>query len=113
MVLGIVLSIVASVLFGISVAIQKYSLSEMKDFSIKQMAKKTKWIFALVIGIIGVVAYLVALNLEPISTVQPLTSLSFIIPTIAGILFFKEKLEVKKWAFLMLVLAGIVLVSIF
>jgi len=113
MVLGIALSIVASICFGVSVAIQKYSLSEMKNFSIKQMIKNKKWISAFLVGIVGVIIYLVALNLEPISTVQPLTSLSFIIPIIAGIAFFKEKLEVKKWAFLVLVLAGIVLVSIF
>ena len=113
MLLGIILSIVSSICFGLSVIIQKYSLGEMKNFSIKKMIKNKKWISAFMIGIIGVVIYLAALNLEQISTVQPLTSLSFIIPIIAGIIWFKEKLEVKKWAFLMLVLAGVVLVSIF
>ena len=113
MIFGLLLAVLASLCFGISVAIQKYSLNEIKNFSLKQMIKSKKWVSALGIGIVGVVIYLVALNLEPISTVQPLTSLSFIIPIIAGIAFFKEKLEVKKWAFLVLVLAGIVLVTIF
>ena len=113
MVLGIVLSVIAAVCFGISVAIQKYSLVDMKDFSIKKMAKNKKWGFAFLVGIVGIVIYLAALNLEQISTVQPITSLSLVIPIIAGIIWFKEKLEVKKWLFLVLVLAGIVLVSIF
>ena len=113
MVLGLSLSILAAACFGISIAIQKYSLSSMKNFSFKQMVEDKKWILAFLIGIVGIIIYLAALNLEEISTVQPLTSLSIVIPIIAGVAFFKERLEVKKWLFLVLVLAGIVLVSIF
>src|SRR3989338_1595503 len=100
MVLGLILSILASACFGVSIAVQKYSLSSMRDFSVKKIAKDKKWVLAFLIGIAGILVYLVALNFEPISTVQPLTSLSIVIPIIAGVVWFKEKLEVKKWAFL-------------
>ena len=112
MILGIVLALVASVCFGISVALQKYGLKSMKKFSFAAMVKNKRWIFALVIGIVGILLYLVALNLADLSLVQPLTSLTIIIPVIAGVAFFKEKIGGIKWALLALVIIGVVLISI-
>ena len=112
MILGIVLAIVASVCFGISVALQKYGLKSMKTFSFAGMVKNKRWILALLIGIVGILLYLAALNLADLSVVQPLASLTIIIPVIAGVLFFKEKIGGIKWALLALVVIGVILISI-
>lgn len=112
MVLGIILSGVAAILFGISIAIQKYSLNTTEKFSLKIILRNTKWMGAVAVGFVGVLTYVVALNLENISTVQPIASANIIITILAGFLFFKEKLEVKKWLFLVLTVIGIFLVSL-
>ena len=110
--LGIVLAIIASVCFGISVAMQKYGLKSLKKFSFASMAKNKRWIAALAIGIVGILLYLVALTLAALSIVQPLTSLTIIIPVIAGVIFFKEKIGGIKWALLALVIVGVILISV-
>ena len=109
--LGIVLAIIASVCFGISVALQKYGLKSLKKFSFKGMATNKRWMLSIVIGIVGILLYLVALNLADLSVVQPLTSLTIIIPVIAGVTFFKEKIGGVKWALLALVIVGVILIS--
>ena len=56
---------------------------------------------------------IIPLKIAPISTVQPIVSSSFIIPVLTGILFLKEKLEVKKWILIGMIIIGILLVSVF
>src|SRR3989338_4973586 len=110
--LGIFLAVVAATLFGISVSLQKYGLKSLKKFSLKGMATNKKWIVSMVIGVVGILLYLVALNLADISVVQPLTALTLVIPVIAGVAFFKEKIGGMEWALLALVIIGVVLVSV-
>jgi len=112
MVVGIVLAVASAVLFGVSVAVMKYSFEKSKKFSLKEMLN-LKWISSFVIGIIGVFMYMAALNMEPLSTVQPISSLTIIIPIIAGVVWFKEKLEVRKWFALAITIVGIFLVILF
>ena len=112
MFLGIILSVAASILFGISVAMQKYGMASMKKFSLKKMAKNGKWVLSIAIGIAGIILYLASLNMADLSLVQPISSLTFVIPVISGILFFKEKLRGVQWALLALVIIGIILVSL-
>jgi len=111
--LGIILAVIAAVFFGISVAMQKYGLKSLKKFTIKGMVTNKRWILSIVIGVIGILLYLVALNLADLSTVQPVTALTLVIPVIAGVAFFKEKIGGFEWALLVLVIVGIVLVSAF
>ena len=109
--LGIVLAVVAALFFGVSVAMQKYGLESMEKFSIGSMIKNKKWITSLFIGLVGIILYLVALNQADLSVVQPITALTLVIPVIAGVVFFKEKIRRLEWLMLALVVAGIVLVS--
>jgi len=110
--IGVFLAIAAAILFGISIAIQKYSLNMTEKFSLKQILRNSKWIGSVFIGFVGVLTYMGALNLENISTVQPIASANIIIAVLAGFVFFKDKLEVKKWLFLILTVIGIFLVSV-
>ncbi len=111
--LGIILALVAAVFFGISVAMQKYGLKSMSKFSIGGMVKNKKWIASLLIGVVGILLYLIALNQADLSVVQPITALTLVIPVIAGVIFFKEKIRRTEWLMLALVVIGIVLVSAF
>ncbi len=110
---GLILAIGASVLFGIAIAIQKYSVSSLKKFSFAKMAKNKIWISSLLITVVGLLMYLASLSYTPISTIQPLTSISIIIPIIAGVVVFKEKVGGLKWALLGVLVVGIILVSVF
>ncbi|MFQ5647943.1 MAG: hypothetical protein ACE5FW_01790 [Candidatus Aenigmatarchaeota archaeon] len=111
--LGIALALLASVLFGISVAIFKYSMGALKTFTIQGMVKNKRWLLALAVGLAGVVVYVMAMIVAPLSTVQPILSFSMLIPVLVGAALFKEKLEVWRWLCVLVLLAGIFLVSLY
>jgi len=111
--LDILLAVLAAVLFGISVILQKYSMKKMKKFEVKALVKNKKWLFALFIGILGVLAYISAMSVGDISTVQPILSLSLIIPVIFGFFWFKEEVVISRWFFIVLLLVGVILLSLY
>lgn len=110
--LGIALSIISAALFGASIAMQKYGMGSMKKFSFSGMIKNKVWLAALGIGVIGLIFYLAALSLADLSTVQPMTALTLVVPVISGVFFFKEKVGRLEWVLLAMVIGGIFLVSI-
>lgn len=112
MVLGIALSIIASVLFGISIVLQKCGLRGIKKFSFKSFLGNKMWASGVAIGILGILAYLAALSVADLSTVQPVTALTLIIPVVSGVFLFKEKVGKFEWSLLCLVAIGIILVSL-
>ena len=111
--LGLALALVTATLFGISVALFKHSLGHLEHFTIKDMVKHKKWLGALVVGLVGVLTYIMAMIEAPLSTVQPILSFSMVIPILVGAALFKEKLEVWRWLFVVILLAGIFLVSLY
>ena len=111
--LGLALALVTATLFGISVAMFKRSLGHLEHFTIKDMVKHKKWLGALVVGLVGVLTYIMAMIEAPLSTVQPILSFSMVIPILVGAALFKEKLEVWRWLFVVILLAGIFLVSLY
>lgn len=108
--IGVVLSLLAALLFGLAVTIQKYSFGGGKEFSIQVMVRNRAWLLSMLVGIIGLLIYLSALGFSDLSTVQPLLSLYILIPIILGSLMFKEKMEVRKWAMVIVFITGIFLV---
>ena len=62
--IGILLSLLTALLFGISVAIFKHSMKAHTDFSVRDIARNKVWLGGLVIGLMGVVAYVFAMALE-------------------------------------------------
>ena len=111
--LGIALAVLTATLFGISVALFKYSLGAIGKFTIKAMVKNRKWLLALAVGLIGVITYIMAMIAAPLSTVQPVLSFSMVIPILVGAVWFKEKLEVWRWLCVLVLVAGIFLVGLF
>ena len=105
--LGIVLSLIVAVCYGISATMQKYAVSSIKKFSFRLLFKNRKWLASMFVGVIGTVAYLLAMKITPLSTVQVFLSLSIVIPVLAGFIFFKERLRVREWTCVALILAGV------
>ena len=111
--LEILLALFAAVCFGVATAIQKYSFFSMKRFSVRKMIINSRWLASILITLFGAVAYLYALRIVQLSTVQPVLSLALVVPVLAGVLFFKEKTGARKWVSIVLIISGVVLVSIF
>ena len=110
--LGVVLALLAAGCYGISASIQKSSMDDFESFDVKKFLQQKLWLFSILIGAVGMILYLVSLTMENLTTVQPLLSVSLVIPIIAGVFFFKEDHGRLEWIAIFLVLCGIVLVSI-
>lgn len=107
--LGVILSLIVAICYGVSATMQKYAISSIKKFSFKLLFKNRQWLASLLVGAIGTVVYLFAMKITPLSTVQVFLSLSVVIPILASFLLFKEKLKVMKWICVVLILAGVFL----
>ncbi len=112
MVLGIIFAAIAAVLFGASVLLQHNGLQSIGKFSFKKMVMNKRWVASIVVGVVGIGLYVLALKLDPISTIQPVTSLNMVVTILGGVFFFKERIGGRQWLMLLLVIVGIVLVSV-
>ncbi len=111
--LGAILSLATAVLFGASVAIFKHSMGKHDTFSVREIARNRRWLGGLVIGLLGVVTYVFAMALAPLTTVQPIIAFSMVIPIFAGAFIFKENMEGWRWLLVAVLAIGIILVALF
>lgn len=109
--LGVILAILAAILFGISTGMQKYSLERISKFSIRKMLFNKKWFSSLIVGGIGILFYLFAMRIAELSLVQSIISLTLIVQVLIGFAFFKEKLGVIEWLAIIMVVAGVLLIA--
>ncbi len=112
MVFEIIISIIVALCYGISTALQKYSLNQMKKFSIRKMLSNWKWLGALSVGAIGLLLYVYALSFVALSTIQPILALTIAIPILAGFLFFNERPNKIEILSILLIIVGVIWVSI-
>ncbi len=110
-ILGAVFALIAAILFGVSIAIQKDSMNNLSGFSFSSLVRSREWIMSLLVGGMAILAYLGAMALAPLSTVQPIASVSIIVPLLAGMAIFREDVGKKKKFLLTMLLAGVVIVS--
>jgi uncharacterized membrane protein len=110
--LGILLSLIVAVCYGISAAMQKYAISKMEKFSFRRLFKNVRWLASLLVGFVGTATYLLAVKIAPLSTVQVFLSLSIIIPILVGAAIFKERLRKSEWICVCMILVGICLTII-
>jgi drug/metabolite transporter (DMT)-like permease len=109
--LGLFFSVIAALCFGFSTVMQKYSFREMQKFSFRNLVRNRLWLLAIMIGVFGILFYLAALRYEAISLVQPMLSVSIIIPVLVGWLFFRERIR-TRWVHTLFIIAGVVLLSL-
>jgi MFS family permease len=111
-IVGILFALVATVIFNVIPVLQKDSLDKMKEISfnrlgdsVKTMFSDKKWVFGLLLGLIGGIPYTLAVNWTGISVVQPLMNFGFIVLVIFANRYLGEKLNfLSKMAIGMMIL---------
>lgn len=116
--LGTVLTIIASFIFGLGIVLQKKAVSEMTTIklsdmnSIKIMFKSKTWLIGIILSIVGGLPYILAQGLIGVALGQPLMlglQLAFVV--IFGTKMLNEKLEkIERIGFLILLSSPIFLV---
>ncbi|UCD02897.1 MAG: hypothetical protein JSV63_03900 [Candidatus Aenigmatarchaeota archaeon] len=108
--LGLILSIAAAVLLGVSATLQKYSMGYLKKFSILKLIRNSMWQLSVLIGLAGTLVYLFAMRFSPIHVVQPVIAVSMLIPVIIGSFIFGEKIG-SKWLYIIIIFIGVWFIS--
>ncbi len=98
-VFGIIFSVFAGICFNLVPVMQKEALSNMKHevsfsnmkYSLKTMFRDRKWVFGLIVGLLGVIPFIIAMSWVGISVVQPVMNIGMIVLVI----FSEKKLDEK------------------
>lgn len=106
---GVFLTIIAAILIGIGVFLQKISLGKISVW--KDIFKSYKWVLGYLICIFSFFLYLLALKYERLSIVQPLVNFSIIILIMLEAIFLKEKIKGREIFVLILFFTGILLIG--
>lgn len=97
---GIFLALLSTSLFNIVPVLQKEILDKIKGEKMSDQIKKIlcdkKWIFGSILGIIGGIPYIIALQIAGIMVVQPLLNFGFIVLVIAAKKRLNEKPTTKS-----------------
>ena len=113
MLLGIVLGIIAAVLFGVTITIQKYSLEEFRKFTLGKMVRNKHWLSSIAVGFVGALFYIQALSTEQLSTIQPMmSSISMLVPVFFGAFFLREKMGGRRWVLIGVLVLGIIILGL-
>jgi uncharacterized membrane protein len=98
--LGISLGLFAAFLFNIGALIQKFSLNEMNEISLKKFQKSIKemagnkiWMLGFLMEFVGGIIHKIAINYGGITVVQPLLSVGFIFLALFSNKITKEKID--------------------
>lgn len=122
--MAVILALVVAILWGFGNVFQKHGMStSFPKISLKNVVRQiglvvktlfTNWLWLLgtlmMLGGGGV--YLVALGYGDVTVVQPILCLTVAVSAIVGVVWLKEKVSVIEWAGILMVLAGVILVSI-
>jgi len=103
-IIGIIFAVLAGICFNLVPVMQKEALSKMKHevsfsnmkYSLRTMFTDRKWVFGLIVGLFGVIPFIIAMSWVGISVVQPVMNFGMIILVIYGEKKLGEKLN--KWA---------------
>jgi drug/metabolite transporter (DMT)-like permease len=78
----------------------------------KRVLTNASFLLGLLFMAISYFSFLAALARADLSLVLPATSVSFVVTTLAAKLFLKERISAVRWAGILLVCAGVVLLSV-
>ncbi len=101
---GILFAVLAGICFNLVPVIHKEALSNMKHevsfsnmkYSLRTMFTDRKWVIGLIVGLIGVIPFIIAMSWVGISVVQPVMNIGMIVLVIFGEKKLGEKLNI--WA---------------
>ena len=108
--LGILLEIGSAVLTAIGIFFQRIGLKKVKKW--RDVLKSHKWILGYSLFIPALLLYLLALNFERLSIIQPVGNISIIILFLLEAIFIKERVKKREIFALALFFIGILLISL-
>ncbi len=109
--LGIVLTIIFSILASIGIFLQKIGLKKIKKW--KDVIRSQKWVLGYLFFIMAFFFYVFALKYERLSIVQPIANFSIIVVLIIfEFVFLKEKIKNREIFALILFFVGISLMGL-
>jgi uncharacterized membrane protein len=98
----------------------KYGISALEGISLKNVLKPGAvrhvltnpfLILGVVLMVASTVLWLKVLSMAQLSFAYPFQSLTLVLISVGSIVFLKERIEVKQWIGIALIILGIVLVS--
>lgn len=103
-VLGIIIAIISTFCFNLGIVLQKKGLKESSEIKIeegiinllktfKEFSKNKYWLTGTILGLIGLIPYVIAMGLVGILVVQPVSTIGLIIFVISAIKILKEKIS--------------------
>lgn len=99
-ILGIVLSLISTLMFNYSPILEKQALTTMDEVSfskignsIKKMMGNKRWLFGFIIGYAGAIPYIIAVYYVGIVVVQPLANFGFILLVLMAKKYLDENLD--------------------
>ncbi|MFX1495946.1 MAG: DMT family transporter [Promethearchaeota archaeon] len=102
--LGIFVAIISTCCFNFSMVLQKKGLKESSEIKIEkgiknllktfiEFSKNKSWLTGTIIGLIGLIPYVIAMGMVGVVVVQPVSTIGLIIFVISAIRILKEKVS--------------------
>ncbi|MFQ6020508.1 MAG: EamA family transporter [Candidatus Aenigmatarchaeota archaeon] len=107
----VILAIIAAVIGGLSLSIQKLGLDKVKKIRPKDLIKSKTWIAGILLALTGFTIYIYALSVGKIAIIQPLMETAMVFSIIFNYLLFREKLSRFEGFCFILVFIGIILIA--
>ena len=112
MIVAVTLAVLSAFLAGLSVTMQKAGIMTAKAFSARDLLSSKRWLLSVCLAGTSFVLYTAALGMERLSVIQPLLAASVIFAAVASHHINMEKLTIKGALAVVLVFAGVLLLSV-
>lgn len=107
----VVLAIIAAVIGGLSLSLQKLGLDRIRMVRPKYLIKSKIWLAGILLALTSFTVYIFALSMGKIAIIQPLMETAMIFSIIFNYLLFREKLSRFEIICFSLVFIGILIVA--
>jgi uncharacterized membrane protein len=112
MIIAVVLALLAALLSGLSVTMQKSGITAAESFSVRGLLKSKRCVLGGILAVASFVPFVIALSMERLSIIQPLVSSSVLFAAVVGHHIKMEKVDAKGVLAIIAVFAGVVLLSV-
>ncbi|SPP31118.1 putative 4-amino-4-deoxy-L-arabinose-phosphoundecaprenol flippase subunit ArnE [Arsenophonus endosymbiont of Aleurodicus floccissimus] len=107
------LLIIVSLLTCIGQVCQKQAVIYWQSGLPTKNSLAIKWLLtAIILLVLGMLFWLKLLQILPLSIAYPMLSINFVIVTLIGQFIYQEKISIKHWIGVFIIMLGIVLLNI-
>ncbi|WGO82554.1 4-amino-4-deoxy-L-arabinose-phosphoundecaprenol flippase subunit ArnE [Arsenophonus apicola] len=107
------LLIIVSLLTCFGQVCQKQAVVYWQSFLPSKKSLAFKWlVIAIILLALGMLFWLKLLQILPLSIAYPMLSINFVIVTLIGQFIYQEKISIKHWVGVFIIMLGIVLLNI-